>query len=53
MMRFAFLMVLGLGFMNATIDPRGQDVERERMLGLLKTVVQREMAFMTQGQTPA
>ncbi len=46
MMRFAFLVVLGLGFLNATIDPRGQDPERERMLSLLKSVVQREVSIL-------
>ncbi len=45
-MRFAFLVVLGLGFMNATIDPRGPDPERERMLSLLKGVVQREVSLL-------
>jgi AcrR family transcriptional regulator len=42
-MRFAFLVLLGLGFVNATIDPRGPDAERARMLGLLKRVVRREL----------
>ncbi len=46
MMRFAFLVVLGLGFMNATVDPRGDDPERERMLSLLKSVVQREVSIL-------
>jgi AcrR family transcriptional regulator len=43
-MRFSFLVVLGLGFANATIAPRDQDQERQRMLALLKRVVQREVA---------
>jgi AcrR family transcriptional regulator len=43
-MRFSFLVVLGLGFANATIAPRDQDNERQRMLLLLKRVVQREVA---------
>ena len=42
-MRFAFLVLLGLGFLNATIDPRGPDAEREQMLALLKRVVRREL----------
>lgn len=32
--------------MNATVDPRGDDPERERMLSLLKSVVQREVSIL-------
>jgi AcrR family transcriptional regulator len=45
MMRFAFLVVLGLGFHNATLGMRPQD-DRDGMLSLLKKVVQREVALM-------
>ena len=46
MMRFAFLVVLGLGFHNATIGASPTDPDRERMLSLLKKVVQREVSFI-------
>lgn len=52
MMRFAFLVVLGLGVMNATIDPRGPDPEREHMLSLLKNVVQREVTILRGAAAP-
>ena len=46
MMRFAFLVVLGLGFHNATLGAQAEGDGRERMLVLLKKVVQREVEFM-------
>lgn len=46
MMRFAFMVVLGLGFHNSTLGPRPQDADGDRMLSLLKKVVQREVDFM-------
>lgn len=46
MMRFAFLVVLGLGFHNATLGPQPPDADRDAMLSLLKKVVQREVAIM-------
>jgi AcrR family transcriptional regulator len=46
MMRFAFLVVLGQGFHNATIGASPTDSDRERMLELLKKVVQREVSFI-------
>jgi AcrR family transcriptional regulator len=51
--RFAFLVLLGMGFVNATIDPRGPDGERADMLVLLKRVVQRELAAICDGSLAA
>ena len=47
MMRFAFLVVLGQGFHNSTLGPLHEDADPERMLLLLKKVVQREVDFMS------
>jgi AcrR family transcriptional regulator len=44
MMRFGFLVMLGLGFVNATFGPREEDPGRVRMLAMLKRVLQREVA---------
>jgi AcrR family transcriptional regulator len=52
MMRFAFLVVLGLGFHNATLGPAQTDPDRERMRHLLKKVVQREVGLMREGIEP-
>ena len=46
MMRFAFLVMMGIGFVDVTIGPPQDERERARMLGLLKKVVQREAALM-------
>ena len=46
LMRFVFLAMVGVGLVNATFDPREGDPERERMLALLKRLVQRELVAM-------
>jgi AcrR family transcriptional regulator len=45
MLRFAFLTLLGQGFLQATIE-QNDNTDHTPMLGLLKKVVQREVTFM-------
>jgi AcrR family transcriptional regulator len=53
LMRFVFLAMIGIGLVNATFDPRDGDPERERMLALLKRLVQRELAVIAEDRPAA
>jgi AcrR family transcriptional regulator len=48
MLRFACLVVLGVGLLNATIEAGEPGLEPDGMRGLLKKVVKREVALLRQ-----
>jgi AcrR family transcriptional regulator len=48
MMRFAFLVLLGLGLLNATIDSGERAAQPDGMRALLKKVVKREVGLLRQ-----